>query len=196
MLESEPNVVVVGEAGDGVEGVRLARELKPDVVVMDWRMPEMDGLAATLAIRRDVPGAEIILISAETDAASIVAGVRAGAIGFLGKNSSPDELGQAVRAAHSGQVFLATEAATTLMQKIRALDNQEALSERERDVLRLLARGLTNTQIARSLRIREATVSTHIGNIIAKLHVHSRIEAVLRATRLGLVSAEASEKVG
>jgi DNA-binding NarL/FixJ family response regulator len=163
---------------------------------MDVRMPEMDGITATQTILRDVPDAEVILLSAEADSASIVAGIRAGAIGFVGKNSSAEELCLAIRAAHSGQVFLTSDAATKLMQEMRALDSQEALSAREIDVLRLLARGLTNAQIARSLGIRHATVSTHVGNVMAKLRVHSRIEAVLRATRLGLVSAETSEKVG
>jgi two-component system, NarL family, response regulator LiaR len=196
ILEVEPNIDVVGEAGDGVEGVQLAREVKPDVVVMDLHMPEMDGIAATMAIHRSVPSTEVILLSSDVDAASIAAGMRAGAIGFLGKSSSPDELCQAIRAVHSGQVYLAAEAATKLMQEMRAFEYQDSLSEREHDVLRLLVRGHTNAQIARDLGIREPTVSTHVANIMAKLRVHSRIEVALLATRKGLVPLETQEKVG
>jgi DNA-binding NarL/FixJ family response regulator len=195
ILEAEPNLIVVGEAGDGAEGVRLAQEVKPDVVLMDLHMPEMDGISATLAIHRSVPGTEVLLLSADATATSIVAGVRAGAIGFLGKNSSPDELYQAIRLARAGQVYLDSDAATKLMQQMCALDPQDGLSDRERDVLRLLVRGQTNARIARALAIREATVSTHVANIMAKLRVHSRIEVALRATRLGLVPPDSREKV-
>lgn len=196
VLELEPGLSVLGEAGDGVEAVQLAHELRPDVVVMDLRMPVMDGIEATSRIHRELADTEVVILSAETDAATIVASVRAGALGCLGKSSSPDELIQAIRAARLGQVYLSSEAAAKLMQEMRALDQQDALTERELDVLRLLVRGQTNAQIAHILGVGDPTVATHVSSIMSKLRVHSRIEVVLRATRLGLVTQDVNGRVG
>jgi DNA-binding NarL/FixJ family response regulator len=143
-----------------------------------------------------LPDTEVILQSAEFEAPSIVAGVRAGALGILRKGSPPDELIQAIRAARAGQVYLSSETATKLMRQMQALDDLEPLSETELEVLRLLVWGESNAQIARTLDLSDTLVATHVSAIMTKLHVHSRIEVVLRATRLGLVTADATGRVG
>jgi len=186
-LASDTGFEVVGESGDGMGAVDLARQLRPDVVVMDLLMPEMDGVAATTMIRREAPDVEVVILTGVVDANSVVGAVRAGAVGYLLKDSDPAELCRAIRGAAAGQVQLAPEAATRLMREMRALNGPEVLTDRETEILRLLAQGLANKEIAASLQIGEKTVKTHVSNILAKLGLQSRTQAALHAVRLGLV---------
>jgi len=187
-LALDAGLEVVGEAADGVEALRLARELRPDVVLMDLIMPGMDGTAATAAIRAEMPDTEVVALTSVLEDASVIGAVRAGAIGYLLKNTEADALRKAIRAAAAGQVQLSPEAAARLMREVRAPESPEALSERETEVLRLVAQGRANKQIAAQLHIGEKTVKTHVSNILAKLGVQSRTQAALYAVRIGLVS--------
>jgi NarL family two-component system response regulator LiaR len=189
-LGLDPELEVVGEARDGAEALKLARELKPDVVLIDLLMPVMDGIAAIGAIRRELPEVEAIALTSVLDDNSVVGAVRAGAIGYLLKDTEADELRRAIKAAAAGQVQLSPRAAARLMREVRAPDSPEALTEREIDVLRLLAQGQANKEIARNLTIGEKTVKTHVSNILAKLGVPSRTQAALYAVRVGLVSPD------
>jgi DNA-binding NarL/FixJ family response regulator len=195
-LSLDSELEVVGEAVDGADAVRLARELHPDVVLMDLVMPRMDGIAATTAIRRELPDVEIVALTSVLEDASVVGAIRAGAIGYLLKDTQADDLRRAIKAAAAGQVQLAPQAAARLMREVRAPDSPEPLTERETEVLRLVARGRANKEIARVLRIGEQTVKTHVGNILAKLDVQSRTQAALHAVRIGLVSADDVERAG
>ena len=188
-LGLDPELEVVGEATDGAEALRLARELRPDVVVMDLLMPGMNGIEATAAIRRELPDTEVLALTSVLEDASVVGAVRAGAIGYLLKDTQADALCQAIKAAAAGQVQLTPKAAARLMQAVSAPESPEALTERETEVLRLLAQGQSNKQIARSLHITDKTVKTHVSNILSKLGVQSRTQATLYAVRIGLVSA-------
>src|SRR5438128_4368168 len=178
---------VVGEAEDGAEAVRLARRLRPDVVLMDLLMPEMDGIAATELIRRELPDTEVVALTSVLEDASVVGAVRAGAIGYLLKDTRAPELRRAVKAAAAGQVQLSPSAAARLMREVTAPERLDALTEREVKVLQLLARGSANKQIARDLGIAEKTVKTHVSSILGKLGVQSRTQAALYAGRVGLV---------
>jgi two-component system, NarL family, response regulator LiaR len=189
-LSLDSELEVVGEANDGAEAVELARQLRPDVVLMDLLMPHMDGIAATAAIRRDLPDTEVIALTSVLEDEKVVGAVRAGAIGYLLKDTRADELCRAIKAAAAGQVQLSPQAAARLMREVRAPDSPEPLTERETDVLRLLARGMSNKEIAQTLIIGEKTVKTHVSNILAKLGVPSRTQAALYAVRIGLVSAD------
>ena len=186
-LELDPELEVVGEAADGREAVRLAHRLRPDVVLMDLLMPELDGIAATQIIRRELPDTEVIALTSVLEDASVVGAVRAGAIGYLLKDTRAQELRQAIKSAAAGQVQLSPQAAARLMREVVAPERPEALSERETDVLRLLARGLANKEIARELSIAEKTVKSHVSSILGKLGVQSRTQAALYAGRIGLV---------
>jgi NarL family two-component system response regulator LiaR len=187
-LKLDPEIEVVGEAGDGAAAVELARKLRPDVVLMDLLMPVMDGIAATQTIRRELPEVEVLALTSVLEDASVVGAVRAGAIGYLLKDTKADELCRAIRAASAGQVQLSPQAAARLMREVRAPDNPETLTERETEVLRLLATGKANKEIALALHISETTVKTHVSSILAKLGVPSRTQAALYAVRIGLVS--------
>ena len=191
-LGLDPELEVVGEATDGAEALRLTRELRPDVVVMDLLMPVMNGIEATAAIRRELPDTEVLALTSVLEDASVVGAVRAGAIGYLLKDTQADALCQAIKAAAAGQVQLTPKAAARLMQAVSAPESPEALTERETEVLRLLAQGQSNKQIARSLHITDKTVKTHVSNILSKLGVQSRTQATLYAVRIGLVSAHAA----
>ena len=184
-LDSE--LEIVGEAPDGQAAVRLARELRPDVVLMDLLMPVMDGIAATTAIRQELPDTEVIALTSVLEDASVVNAVKAGAIGYLLKNTESDALIRAIKAAAQGQVQLAPEAQARLMREVRAPDSPEQLSERETDVLRLVALGKANKEIARELGIGEKTVKSHVSSILGKLGLASRTQAALHAARIGLV---------
>ncbi|HEV2581713.1 MAG TPA: response regulator transcription factor [Ktedonobacteraceae bacterium] len=190
-LELDAEMVVVGEAGDGAEAVRLAHQLQPDIVLMDLLMPVMDGIAATATIRRELPDTEVLALTSVLEDASVVGAVRAGAIGYLLKDTEADALCRAIKAAVEGQVQLTPQAAARLMQVVSAPESPQPLTERETEVLRLLAQGQANKHIARSLLITEKTVKAHVSNILGKLGVQSRTQATLYAIRIGLVSANA-----
>ena len=184
----------VGEAADGAQALRLARQLRPDVVLMDLLMPVMDGITATAAIRHELPDTEVLALTSVLEDASVVGAVRAGAIGYLLKDTQADALCQAIKAAAAGQVQLTPRAAARLMQAVSAPESPEDLTERETEVLRLLAQGQSNKQIAHRLHISEKTVKTHVSNILSKLGVQSRTQATLYAIRIGLVSASPADQ--
>ena len=187
-LRVDPNIEIVGEAGNGVQAVELARQLAPDVVLMDILMPVMDGIAATAAIRKERPEIEVLGLTSILEDSAVVEIMRAGAIGYLLKDLDGDDLCRAIRAAAAGQVQLAPEAFARLMRELHPPEQIEVLTEREQDVLRLLGQGQSNKQIARSLHLREETVKTHVSKILHKLGVRSRTQAVLYAMRNGLMS--------
>jgi NarL family two-component system response regulator LiaR len=193
-LKYDPELEVVGEAADGAEALSKARELTPDVVVMDLLMPGMDGIAATAAIRRELPETEVLALTSVLEDASVVGAVRAGAIGYLLKDTQAEALCQAIKAAAAGQVQLTPKAAARLMQAVSAPESPEALTERETEVLRLLAQGQSNKQIAHRLNNTEKTIKTHVSRILSKLGVQSRTQATLYAIRTGLVSPGSAER--
>jgi len=193
-LGLDPELEVVGEAADGAEALRLARQLRPDVVLMDLLMPVMDGIAATAAIRHELPDTEVLALTSVLEDASVVGAVRAGAIGYLLKDTQADALCQAIKSAAAGQVQLTPKAAARLMQAVSAPESPVDLTERETEVLRLLAQGQSNKQIAHCLHISEKTVKTHVSNILSKLGVQSRTQATLCAIRIGLVSASPADQ--
>ncbi len=190
-LALEAELEVVGEAVNGAEAVEQARALRPDVVLMDLLMPVMDGIAATTAIRAELPDTEVIALTSVLEDVSVVGAVRAGAIGYLLKDTQSDELCRAIKAAAAGQVQLAPQAAARLMREVRAPESPQALTERETEVLRLLAMGKANKEIAGTLSIGEQTVKSHVSNILGKLGVQSRTQAALHAARIGLVPPDA-----
>jgi DNA-binding NarL/FixJ family response regulator len=185
-LSDDPEMQVVGEAADGAQAVKLAQELKPDIVLMDMLMPVMDGITATAQIRSALPDTEVIAITSVLEDSAVIGAVKAGAIGYLLKDADPEELRTAIKAAAAGQVHLAPKAAARLMREVRAPDNPQSLTEREIDVLRLIAGGKANKEIAQALTIGEQTVKTHVSNILMKLGVQSRTQAALYAAQIGL----------
>lgn len=187
-LELDDDFEVVGEAANGEEAVRLAAEHRPDVVLMDILMPKMDGIAATEIIRRDLPDTEVIALTSVLEDASVVGAVRAGAIGYLLKDVEGDELCRAIKAAAAGQVQLSAQAAARLVREVRAPEAPESLSERETEVLRLIAQGYSNKEVAQALGLSDKTVKTHVHRVLAKLGLPSRTQAALYAIRVGLVS--------
>jgi two-component system, NarL family, response regulator LiaR len=189
-LSLDPELAVVGEAENGEEALLMARELGPDVVLMDLLMPGIDGVEATRAIRNELPDVEVMALTSVLEDNFVTAAVRAGAIGYLLKDSEPEELIRAIKGAADGQVQLAPEAAARLMREVRAPESPEDLTEREIEILKLLARGKANKEIASSLFVREKTVKSHVSRILAKLGVHSRTQDALHAVRIGLVSIE------
>lgn len=189
-LSLDPDIQIVGEAHDGREALEMARELRPDVVLMDILMPVMDGMEATKAIRAELPEVEVIALTSVLEGASVTGAVKAGAIGYLLKNTDAEELHRAIRGAAEGRIQLAPEAAARLMNEVRTPKDPEALTDRETEVLRLVARGKANKQIASELFVEEKTVKAHVTSILKKLGVNSRTQAILLALRTGLVSVE------
>lgn len=188
-LTLDEDFEIIGEATNGAEAVNFARELQPDVVLMDLLMPVKDGITAIGEIRREMPDVEVIALTSVLEDASVVGAVKAGAIGYLLKDTQSDELRRAIKAAAEGQVQLSPQAAARLMREVRTPESPETLTDRETEVLRLLAGGYANKEIARELVIGEKTVKTHVSNILAKLGVQSRTQAALYAVRIGLVPA-------
>ncbi|HMO94943.1 MAG TPA: response regulator transcription factor [Tepidiformaceae bacterium] len=185
-LMDDPEFEVIGEAQNGAEALKLAHELKPDVILMDLLMPVMDGITAIGQVRRECPDTEVIALTSVLEDASVVGAVKAGAIGYLLKDTQSDELLRAIKAAANGQVQLSPQAAARLVREVRAPESPETLTERETDVLRLLAQGKANKEIALALFIGENTVKTHVSSILLKLGVQSRTQAALYARQIGL----------
>jgi DNA-binding NarL/FixJ family response regulator len=183
LLGGEPDIEVVGEASDGREGVERAVELVPDVVLMDLRMPEMDGVEATALIAATGGPRVLVLTTYDTDT-DILRAVEAGATGYLLKDTPRDELVEAVRAASRGETVLAPPLAAKLMRQVRSNDQ---LTARELEVLGLVSRGMSNGDIAKELFIGEATVKTHLLHVFDKLGVSDRTAAVTTAMRLGVL---------
>src|ERR671914_280162 len=179
VLDLDPELEVVGEASNGEEALHQAHRLKPDVVLMDLIMPVMDGVKATGEIRRELPDTEVVALTSVLEDASVTGAMKAGAIGYLLKNTGGEELRRAIKAAAAGQVQLAPEAAARLMGEVRSPESPETLTGRETEVLKLLARGKADKQIARELFIGESTVKSHVHSILSKLNVRSRTQAAL-----------------
>ena len=187
-LALDDELEVVGEAANGEEAIRRAHELAPDVVLMDLLMPVMDGIASIEVIRRELPDVEVIALTSVLEDKAVFGAIRAGAIGYLLKDTQADELCRAIKAAAAEQVQLSSQAALRLMREVQVPQSPEKLTPRETEVLRLLARGMSNKEIGAALVIGEKTVKTHVSNILGKLGVPSRTQAALYAVRIGLVS--------
>ncbi|MCP4428072.1 MAG: response regulator transcription factor [Chloroflexi bacterium] len=188
-LESFPGIEVVGEAESGEAALERLEDWLPDVAVMDLLMPGgMDGIEATRQIRRLSPHTQVVVLTAHTDEARVVAALRAGAIGYVRKDAEPELLLTAVRAAARGQSMLDPAIAVSVLQELAG--GIDSLTKREMGVLRLLAHGRTNRQIAAELVVSEETVKTHVGNILSKLHMAQRTQAVVAALKKGLISLD------
>jgi NarL family two-component system response regulator LiaR len=190
-LGSDPDLEIIGEARDGSEALKLVHQLHPDVVLMDLLMPVMDGIRATSAIRREAPDTEVVALTSILEDNMVVEAVRAGAIGYLLKDTEAHELRRAIKAAAAGQVQLSPQVAARLLNEVRLPEiSRDTLTERETDVLKLLAQGKSNKEISQRLNIGEQTVKTHVSHILDKLGVPSRTQAALYAIRTGVVSAD------
>ena len=195
ILRSDVDLEVVGEAADGVEAVTLARELRPDVVLMDVRMPKVDGIEATRRIMRgDEPRPRVLVLTTFDLDEYVFAALRAGASGFLLKDAPEEQLLAAIRVAASGGALFSPSVTTRLIERFASLDGAEvtpvdlsSLTEREREVLVLLARGLSNAEIAAQLVVSDHTVKTHVARILRKLELRDRTQAVIAAYESGLV---------
>ena len=190
-LEAQSDIEVVGEAGDGSEAVRLADDLRPDVLVMDVVMPRLDGIEAIRRIRASGVPAKVIVLTSFADDQKVFAAVRAGASGYLLKDVRPDELGEAIRTVMRDEALLNPRIAATLMQEFAhqaRTPAADALTGREMDVLRLIATGRSNKEIALDLRIAEKTVKTHLGRAFQRIGVSDRTQAALWAERDGLLA--------
>jgi two-component system, NarL family, response regulator LiaR len=193
LLALDDDFIIVGEAANGVEAVATVKRVKPDVVLMDIIMPEMDGIRATERIHKESPEVEVIALTSVLEDGSVMGAIKAGAVGYLLKDTNADDLAKAIKAAGQGQVLLSPQAAARLMREIKVPDSPVSLTNREIDVLRLLALGESNKEIALELSVGETTVKTHVSNILMKLNLPSRTQAALYAVRIGLVPMPSSE---
>lgn len=193
-LELQEDIEIVGEASSGEEGVQLARELIPDVVLMDLVMPGIDGVEATRQLKAVSPSTRVIVLTSFADDDKVFPAIKAGAISYLLKDVSPEELAHAIRAAQRNEAVLHPEVAARLMQEFSAPRPDEApveqLTPREMEVLRLIARGKSNKEIADALIVSEKTVKTHVSNILSKLHLADRTQAAIYALRKRIVAME------
>ncbi|MGP4001905.1 response regulator [Streptomyces sp. 8N706] len=188
-LEVQEDIEVVGEAADGAEGVERAEELRPDVVLMDVKMPGTDGIEALRKLRTLDNPAKVLIVTSFTEQRTVVPALRAGAAGYVYKDVDPDALAGAIRSVHAGHVLLQPEVAGALLSQEGAAVGQgrgNALTEREREVLALIADGRSNREIARALVLSEKTVKTHVSNILMKLDLADRTQAALWAVRHGV----------
>ena len=194
LISTEPGMILVGEAADGFEAVRKTQTIKPDVILMDLAMPRMDGLTAIGEIKRIDPEARILVLTSFAEDSQIFPALKAGARGYLLKDSSPQELLQAIRAIYRGESTLNSKVARRLVDSIApsSASRLDLLTEREKEVLRLLATGLSNQEIADQLVTTERTVRSHVGAILDKLQLKNRTQAALYALRKGLAHLDQS----
>jgi two-component system, NarL family, response regulator LiaR len=209
VLEGEPDLAVVGEASNGREAVEVCREVRPDLVLMDVRMPEMDGLAATRAIKEELPETSVVMVTMHESPDYLLEAIKAGAAGYILKDAAGERLVEAVRRTLEGDAPLSEGLAMQLLQRLATEDGQRAqqqpetkrtllpvpeeLTPRETEVLKLLAQGWTNPQIARTVLASVSTVKMHVQNIIGKLGVSDRTQAAVRAIELGLATSGMEE---
>jgi len=191
-LETQPDLQVIGEAASGAEAVRIAADLVPDVVLMDLLMPEMDGVEATRRLCQVSPHSQVVVLTSYHDDEHVFPAIKAGARSYLLKDIGPAELADAVRAAARGEAVIHPRVAARLMQELRHGRSEGAnpfaeLSEREQEVLRLIAEGLSNADIAARLVVSEKTVKGHVSNILSKLHLADRTQAAVFAWRQGIM---------
>jgi DNA-binding NarL/FixJ family response regulator len=190
-LSLQDGLEVVGEAGDGEAAVRVAEQLRPDVVLMDLVMPRQDGVAAMRELRRRLPGTRVIVLTSFTEDQRLLPAIQAGAAGYLLKTVQPAELARAVRAAHAGEVLIDPSVAARLVEAIAQPAGEpppERLTPREREVLSLIGKGLSNKRIAIELGLSEKTIKTHVSHLLAKLGVQDRTQAAVHAVRAGLIA--------
>jgi len=201
VLSEEPDINIVGEAADGVEAIQQVEALRPDVVLMDVRMPKASGIEAARTLRDRVPEARIIMLTVSDDEEDLFESVKAGAVGYLLKEVSIEEVADAIRAVARGHSLVSPSMASKLLSEFNLLAQRAderlraqtpKLTDRELEVLRLVAQGHSNREIASELFIAENTVKNHVRNILEKLHLHSRMEAVVYAMREKLLDVETS----
>lgn len=194
LINSQPDLEVVGEAADGAEAIKLAESLRPNVVLMDLQMPVMNGVAATRHLHAEQPDCRVIALTTFDGDEYVFDCLRAGAVGYLLKDAPSENLFAAIRAAARGESFLQPSVTTRVLAEFTRLSDQpaasakliEPLSDREEEILRLIAKGSTNREIAEALFITEGTVKNHVTNILSKLDVRDRTQAALKARELGL----------
>ncbi len=192
---SEQGFDVVGEARDGAEAVALATSLRPEVILMDVTMPEMDGVEACKAIRADLPSMAIVMLTMHADQEVLTSAIRAGASGYLVKDCSTEEIAEAVRMAARGDTALSPQLAASMLDEVRRLDQpapetERVVTRREEEVLQLIADGCSTPEVAEQLYISQKTVKNHLASIYQKLDARDRTQAVLRAVRMGIVSLD------
>jgi NarL family two-component system response regulator LiaR len=190
LIETEPGMELVGEAADGVEAVQMARTLQPDVILLDLLMPRKGGVEAIQEIRAENADARILVLTSFAEEEKVYAAIKAGALGYLLKDASPQEILAGIREVHRGEPSLPPVIAHKLMSELQRAPNlpltEDPLTKRELEILKLVAQGLPNLEIAEQFVISERTVRTHVSNILAKLHLANRTQAALYALREGL----------
>lgn len=190
VLSLEDDLDIVGEAANGQEALEQVKNLVPEVVLMDLLMPVMDGVSAIRAVKRDFPDVEVVALTSVLEDRLVIDAVEAGAAGYLLKETGPDELVEAIRAAAKGEVRLHPKAQQRLVKEVRTPEMRESLTERETETLRFVAKGHANKDIAKLMGVSEVTIKTHVSSILSKLNLSSRTQAALFALKEGLVGLD------